>query len=485
MKKKIVIGLSLIALIFLLSGVFIIFAFRTTTSKFENLVKLHQVEILREHLLIQIQKVQSELKLSEKHYTMDFKTVIRDVMQMEQVVDRCFDCHHSGEVQKKIDNVKYHIEKYKEALSRFYNLRTDNSRLTEEYDQAFWTGEELITKINDMIIITSSRLDNRYQAVLRDIADIKNVLYVFLIIAPFFALCLAFFFIKGLTKPINALLNATRKIKEGNLNYRVEDLKDEFGEVAASFNEMANSLRKQMIKIQQTEQLRVCGELSTGLAHEIKNPLAGIKVSMEFLYDELTLSQEDRTVLSKAIDEIRRIELLMKNLLNFARPPVSQLMPINVNDIINRTISLSMTHPSFFFKGKQLINILKDLDDNLPETMADPMQLQQVFLNLLLNAAEAMPDGGTVVVKTYHDLAANSIHLEISDTGKGIDKRSKDKIFQPFFTTKPKGTGLGLAITKRLVEQQGGSIFVRDNPDGGTIFTVSLDIKLVEEIKTV
>ncbi len=483
MKKKIIIGLSFITLIFLFGAVFIILTFRATTSKFENLVQLHQVEIVREHLLIQIQRVQAELRLSERHHTTNFKAVIKDVMQMEQVIDRCFDCHHPEGAQKSVDSIKYYTEKYKGALSRFYSLRADNRRLKEEHDKAIRSGEELIAKVNDMIIVTGPKLNTRYQSVLRDIFNIKNVLYVFLIVAPLLALYSAYFFIKGLTKPINALLNATRRIKEGDLNHRIEPLEAEFGEVAASFNEMAGSLREQMSKNQQTEQVRVCGELSTGLAHEIKNPLAGIKVSLEFLSEELVLSHEDRAVLVKAIDEIRRIELLMKNLLNFARPAAAQLMPVNVNDVLNRTISLSTTHPSFLQKGMKTVNILKNLNYKLPKTMADPMQLQQIFLNLFLNAAEAMPDGGTIAVKTSHDSSVNSIHIEVSDTGVGIDKGLKDKIFQPFFTTKAKGTGLGLAITKRLIEQQGGDIGVYDNPNGGTTFKLSLDIRQCGEMK--
>ncbi len=109
--------------------------------------------------------------------------------------------------------------------------------------------------------------------------------------------------------------------------------------------------------------------------------------------------------------------------------------------------------------------------------MADQMQLQQIFLNLLLNSVDAMPDGGTLAIKTFQYLEKNSIQIEISDTGKGIPKDVMEKIFQPFFTTKPKGSGMGLAITKRIVEEHGGSINVKSTQNRGTTFTIIFPVK--------
>jgi two-component system NtrC family sensor kinase len=113
--------------------------------------------------------------------------------------------------------------------------------------------------------------------------------------------------------------------------------------------------------------------------------------------------------------------------------------------------------------------------------MADPMHLQQIFLNLVLNAVDAMPNGGTIGVRTFFEEGPGNIQIEISDTGKGISKENLDKIFQPFFTTKAKGTGLGLAISKQLIEQHGGVITVDGNPAGGTIFRIRLPLHIPAE----
>jgi two-component system sensor histidine kinase AtoS len=215
------------------------------------------------------------------------------------------------------------------------------------------------------------------------------------------------------------------------------------------------------------------------LAHEIKNPLAGIKVSIEVLLDELDISEEDRTVVYKAVDEIKRIELLLKSLLNFAKPPKPQFALTDINDLLDKTIAFSLKHPSLSSDTASVIRIDKEFDGNLPEIMADPMQLQQVFLNLLFNGIEAMPDGGKLEIRTSYDAESKAARIEIFDSGIGIEIEKIERIFQPFFTTKKKGSGLGLAISRRLIEQHGGEITVKSQPGKGTVFTIILQIQRV------
>ena len=226
--------------------------------------------------------------------------------------------------------------------------------------------------------------------------------------------------------------------------------------------------------LQRAEQMKLVGEWATGLSHEIKNPLAGIKVSVEVLLDDLNISAEDRAIVMRAVSEIKRIEELLKSLLNFAKPPKLQLTTVDMNALLDQTLDFSLKHPSPASNSSVAINVSKDFDKNIPVIQADPVQLKQVFLNLLYNAIEAMPDGGTIGVKTIYDKNANTIKIEISDTGKGIDKGTLSDIFKPFFTTKSKKTGLGLAISRRIVEEHGGSISVASNPGSSTSFSVSM-----------
>jgi two-component system sensor histidine kinase AtoS len=485
-------------------------------------------------------------------------------------------------------------------------IRANSARLVEEEENAFKAGETLTDMVNSMIMLTSMKLSQRTQAVLRDVSNTKAILFILVAIGPLLASGLAFIFIRGYTRPVNMLVEATRKIKTGDLDFRVGGLTDEFGELAGSFNEMAVSLKAQLVRVeesekryrmlfekagdaifivdtegenvghivnaneaaaamhgftvdelmvlniirdlgaagakekaqeliklilkgewikaelehqkkdgtvfpveisaglleigthkyilafdrdvterkrteetlQRAEQIKICGEMAVGMAHEIKNPLAGIKVSIEVLLEELNLEESDRSVLVKVISEIRRLELLIKALLNFAKPPKPQFSLVDLNGILETAASFSLKNPSF-----SPIKALKDYDGNLPETMADPMQLQQVFMNLILNAVEAMPGGGTLTLKTSYDKSSNTLQIMISDTGEGIADEMKEKIFQPFFTTKSKGTGLGLAISKRLIEQHGGNIIAESNHPKGTIFRITFPLirKLEEE----
>ncbi len=608
MKKKIILFLGIGSVVFILAGVYIIASIERTTSELNKLIKLHQVEILREHLLIQIKRVESDLNLRGTRYARGIDTIVHDVTNMGNAVDICFDCHHNREVSERLNDLKTDIGLYKDSLSRVITIRANASRLETEEDNAFKKGQQLIAKVNTMIALTNKKLIGKTESALGDIARTKATLFFLVAIGPFVAAGFAFFVIRGFTGQVNVLLNATRKLKGGDLGYRAGPLKDELGEVADSFNEMAGSLREQIYRIeesekryrmlfekagdaifildaegenrlrivaanqaaatmhgytvdellklkitdidaaesvekataavermlrgewinmdvnhrtkegtvfpvevsagllelgghkfilafdrditerkraeetlQRAEQLKVAGDLAAGLTHELKNSLAGIKVSIEVLLDELELSEDDRNILVSMIKEIRRIELLMRDLLNFARPARPQLAPVDMNTVLETAMTFSLKNASSLSRDGS-IQIVKEFDKHLPITMADPMQLQQVFMNLLLNAVDAMPEGGTLTVKTRYEPSENSIYLSIADTGKGIDEKMIGKIFEPFFTTKPKGTGLGLPITKQLIEQHGGVLRLENNAAGGVTFSMIFPVKYIEEV---
>jgi len=224
--------------------------------------------------------------------------------------------------------------------------------------------------------------------------------------------------------------------------------------------------------LQRSQQIRITGEMATGLAHEIKNPLAGIKATMEMLSHEAYFPEEDRAALNKVIAEIKRIEYLMKSLLNFARPPQPHVVRTDVNRALEQVLGSVLKDPVYDRDASRAIHIKKNLDAGLPEVVVDPMQLQQIFMNLLLNAADAMPNGGSLFLETKHNCQLQMVEITIADTGSGIDASIMNNVFQPFFTTKAKGTGLGLAITKRLVEENEGQISFENRPGRGAMFRI-------------
>jgi len=476
MKRKVVIGLAIYSIVFLLVGVYVIRTIQTSTTELDKLITLHQVEILREHYLLQIRKVQSDLTLMDTPYSRAFDTIVKNVMNMGRIIDTCFDCHHSPRGTERLNALKKQTEAYKESLSRVLTVRANAPRRAREEDAAFRTGEELIGQVQDMIALTTSRLGENTQKAMKRIERTKYYLYGLVALGPLVSALVGFVFISGLTRPVKILVDSTRKLKGGELDHRVPHLKDEFGEVAASFNEMAGSLKEQMQKMHRTEQMVVVGELAAGLAHEIKNPMAGIKVAMSVLSEEAYITPEDKSVLQKVVAEITQLEGLMKSFLNFAKPQKPRLEPVNVNQMLNTTLTFHLKHQAGGAGGSGKIEIVKEFGE-LPPTLADPTQMQRVFLNLFLNALHAMPRGGELGVRTSLEEDGKTIRIEVSDTGSGIREDLIKKVFQPFFTTKPKGTGLGLAISRQMIEQHDGTISVANRPGGGALFTIRLPVK--------
>ena len=476
MKKKIIISLILFSLIFLASGLYIIATIESASDKTANLIRLHQIEILREHLQLEIKRSQADLYLKNTRYERSLDAIVNHMRSMSVTVSTCFECHHEPAIQERLVSLREQVDAFKTAMSRVFTLRANKARMEQEEDNAYQLGLQLLNDVSNIISMTSSKLEARTLAAFDEVTRTRQILYTLLFTTPLVVLILAVVFLQRFTRPVKELLTATRRIKSGDLGYRIPKLHDEYGEVAESFNEMASSLKEQYLNMQWAEQLFLLGEMSGGLAHEIKNPLAGVKASLEVLVADSVIPAEDRSLLTKSIEQIKKIEALLKSLLNFARPPKPQFMAVDVNSVLEATIGLAQRLPVFMSAEGKGVKIVKLLDPRIWDIMADPLQLQQVFMNLIVNAAEAMPQGGMVTVRSSYDPASHALQIGVSDTGEGVDPGMVDKIFQPFYTTKAKGTGLGLAITKRLIEQHGGTIRAMNNRDWGVTFLVTLPV---------
>ncbi len=462
MRKIVVAGVGVILAVFIVGGAYVVIAIESGASRLDELVRLHQVEILREHYLIQIKRVQSDLALRNTRYSRNFDTVVTDVVNMGRVVDTCFNCHHSAAGESRLRELKDETEKYEEALSRVLTIRANSLRLAEEEDNAFRRGEALMGKVKDMIAMTSGRLGEKTQRSLEKISSTKYVLYAIFGVSPLLAAGMAYLFLRGFGGSVKALQEATDKLAAGDVDHRVEGLKGEFGELAASFNRMAGSLKDQMRTIQRTEQMVILAELAAGLAHEINNPLAGIKASMNDLAGETRLAAEDRAVVRRVIEEIGWLEAVMRSYLNFAKPQGPACSELHINNLLESTLAFCLKHRSLGPAGNDNIRIVKEFCP-LPSTTADSIQLQQVFLNLFLGAIDAMPAGGVLGIRTSLDDNPKSIRVEISDTGRMDDSRRR-------------AAGLTLPISKLLIERQGGTIGVVKIPDDGTVLTLRLPV---------
>ncbi len=247
------------------------------------------------------------------------------------------------------------------------------------------------------------------------------------------------------------------------------DLSEE--KYALVFSRDITQKKKEEARLQRANQMVLVGEMAAGLAHEIKNPLAGIKVTLEVLADELDLCGEDQDLFARVINETNRVEKLLKGLLNYARPPQLHYEWFDLNKLLDNSIqNMSIAGKT---SSKEGVGFVKRFAVDLPQLEADSAQLQQVILNIFLNAIEAMPEGGEINVSTRRR-DEESLEINITDMGKGIPEKVLANIFQPFMTTKSKGNGLGLAISKRIIEEHGGTIEANAPSCGGTEFAIVL-----------
>ncbi|MEW6519925.1 MAG: ATP-binding protein [Thermodesulfobacteriota bacterium] len=481
MKKKVFIALLILVFCFSGGGFYIVRSIEEVITHLENVITLHQVEFLRKDLWNKIKVVQTDLLLKDSPHALRTDPFIVHVEEMEKAARICQNCHHSEEVLQSLNHFQRQMDGYVKMLSRVYTVRANQARLAEERDAAFSMGEKTLSEVEQIVITSSEKISKRITRARNSIAETERLLYFLITAGPLLLILIAYFFLKQFTTSVDALLDATRKIQQGNLRYRVkEELPDEFQVLGSAINIMASSLTDQCQRMQQAERLAVVGELAAGLAHEVKNPLAGIKVSIEVLANELSLGQEDREVFLRIINEIHRIESLLKSLLSYARPPEPETSPLDLHQLLEtsiKSVSYALINPANTARLIKDIEIVKDFSPDVPPVVADRSQLQQVFLNLLLNAIDAIPAKGTITISTRKE-SNHTVQIIIADTGKGMSPENLHKIFNPFFTTKPKGTGLGLAICKRLIELHNGTIHVSSAPGEGTTFYITIPEKL-------
>lgn len=325
---------------------------------------------------------------------------------------------------------------------------------------------------------------------------------VFFIASLSIPLCLILYYL--VTKPISKLVYGMDKLSKGDLDYKIDiNTEDEIGLLAKSFNSMVEELQKykkgmedwtktledeiqkktaEIVKAQEqlvnAEKLASLGRMAAGVAHELNSPLTGILTFAHLIKNRIpTENAQDLEDINTIIEQAERCSKIVKGLLGFARKAESEIAKTNINSLIESTVSMVRNQSKFYN-----INFNINLDKNLPEVFIDANQIQQVFLNLLLNAADAMEEKGDVFIttRTVEDGGKKFVEIEFTDTGPGIPEDIKDRIFEPFFTTKPtgKGTGLGLSVSYGIIKKHKGEIFVKSKYGHGASFFVRLPLEV-------
>ncbi len=611
MKNKIIIGLIVLSLSFIFGGFYITEAMNRVVSGLQEMMDLQHMGFQGKTLMAQIKVVQSDVLLKDSPHAVNFAEFVRHGEAVNDSVAACHRCHHPSALDEPMKILRDSVNSYLKQCRSIYSLKNDAAGQKDLQKIAFVNGEELSRFIDSLFRSADEKIATRTSGARKSVAGTRELLIAFVIIGPLIILLASFYFLTRFTHAVTVLAKAIGKLKAGYLDYRIsEPLNDEFGELAAAFNEMSTSLKEQYQRVesiqqryhmlfesaadaifileaegadagkivsantaaavmhgysvdelrsmhirdlddpedseripgriqqmlngewikatvnhrrkdnsvfpvevsaglleydgqryilafdrditervkaqealQRVKQLAMVGEMAAGLAHEIKNPLAGIKVSIEILASELDLGQEDKEVFFRVIQEVNRIENLLKNLLSYARPPKPHIDAVDLKLLLKNSVKnaeMTLRSPSYFSGKKKGINFVTELASDLPAIAADFSQLQQIALNLLLNGIEAIPEDGVISVKATWD-QAEQVQITIADSGKGFDEEGLRKAFQPFFTTKSKGNGLGLAITKRLVEQHRGQIDLSSQKGEGATFVITLPVKQQHE----
>jgi two-component system NtrC family sensor kinase len=345
---------------------------------------------------------------------------------------------------------------------------TDMGR--QEIEVALRTeGAQLLREAEEMI-------ERERSAVSRTLHTSRAVAFGFLALMLFTMVAFGSYVIRAVLRPLNRFNEYMGRIGAGNFQLikPARRYRDEFSRLAIAFNQTIMELQNRQEQLLQSGKMAAVGTLTSGIAHELNNPLNNVGLTIEALTDDFDeLSDDDkRRMLSQAYTQVERAGATVRNLLDFTRKGRSVLASFRVGKAVETAKRLVMNEARL--AG---VTMTLDLPSDLPEIRGHPHDLQQVFLNLFLNAIQAMPEGGKLTVEA--DVVENDwVRVRVADTGVGIPPEHLSQIFDPFFTTKDpgKGTGLGLSVSHGIVKEHGGRIEVASDPGQGTTFSVYLRV---------
>jgi len=437
------------------------------------------------------------------------------------------------QIVDKVKDIVYRGERYKEKdigtvtifqgdlrvttnVMRSDGTRAIGTRVSQEvYDQVIGQGQPWIGRafvVNDWYITA-------YETIKDINGNIIGMLYVGMLEAPYMdmknrvvltflgiaLLCVTLLTViacitsTSIVNPLKALLHATQRIAQGDLGHRLQmTSQDEIGRLGRSFNRMTEELQKATERYRalmstledkvkekteelrqaqdqlvQSEKLTSLGKFAAGIAHEVNNPLTSILINSHLVAEQLEQDDRLQEHLKLIVDETARCGTIVKGLLDFSRQTPPQKVRTDINEVAERTLLLLKSQIIL-----QKVEVETRLEKGLPELQIDVNQMQQVFANLILNALDAMPGGGSLTFRTRRLADAERVEVSITDTGRGISKEHLGKIFDPFFTTKgTAGTGLGLSVSYGIVRRHGGTIKVSSEEGKGTNMIIRLPVE--------
>jgi two-component system NtrC family sensor kinase len=443
---------------------------------------------------------------------------LKEVEEIQEITDEKEELDSIDKIIKEMKTFRQAIFSYQSEISEGYGGGTSAQEMEEIALNSADSAAQLSYAILDFI---GKRIEKDNKAILQTVYVSQRILSMFLISAIVFTVIVALSMGRALAKPIRNLVQATQRIARGNLTQEIEiNSHDEFGILSQAFNQMMRDLRTSKDKLDETidaerrkakelrrayeklkrtqdlliqaERLNAVGKLASGVAHEVKNPLGVIAQGINYLEKRIPARQEETFEIVKLIKEsIKRADNIVRSLLDFSKVTNLSLKPEDINSILEHSLTL--------LKQKiqsQKIEIIKEMRSDIPMVLVDRNKIEQVFINIFLNAIQAMSEGGKIIIRSYDEqlvgvkngigrraedhfnLGERAVTVEIKDTGAGISEENLKRIFNPFFTTKGKsgGTGLGLSVSRNIITMHRGLMKIESQEGKGTNVIITLKI---------
>lgn len=368
-----------------------------------------------------------------------------------------------------------HLERYKELLFQLVAIDTIQSRSTR--DEMAVIENELRQHGSQMMAFALQLSESELNTVRNMFKWAKLFPLIFLLFLLILVIYMANFLFRQISRRLSRLMEMTSRIADGDLTPITPQRKyrDEFTNVNLALNHMMHELKRRQELMIESHKLRAIGTLTAGIAHELNNPLNNITLTAAMLEEDYSdLNDEQRLELVRdLVKEAQRSERIVRNLLGFARKSEIETEHLEISDLIRETLKLAQNQ--IRLKGAA---VKTSVPANLPKIYGDRQQLNQVFLNLILNALDAIDKSGRLSITAGTTSNYDFINIKFADNGSGIPAHILPSIFDPFFTTKPtrKGTGLGLSVSKGIIEEHGGNIRVESEVNVGTTFFINLPI---------
>lgn len=412
----------------------------------------------------------------EKNYFLyhtDLQFVLDHVVAAESLM-----VSSSGQIsavlgEDKLETLKAHLTRYKELLHQLQGIDSASADLADPERTRIET--ELRQHGSQMIAFALQLSERELKAVRTTFRFAKYVPLLFLAVLLLLAIYVANFLFRQINRPLSRLMALTSRIAEGDLTpiMPTRKYRDEFSNVNLALNHMMHELKRRQEQVVESHKLRAVGTLTAGIAHELNNPLNNITLTAAMLEEDYRdLSDEQRLeMVGDLMKEAERSEQIVRNLLDFVRESEIKTEHLDLSVLITETLKLAQNQVKI--KGAKIVT---DIPENLPDIYGDRQQLTQVFLNLILNAVDAVTKRGKLTIAASLSSSPGFITVTFADDGCGIPPHILPSIFDPFFTTKStrKGTGLGLSVAKGIVEEHGGDITVQSEQGKGTTFSVHL-----------